>query len=758
MEKQDKNIMKILSGYLRYWPLFLLGVIVCVMGVLLYLRYWAVTEYKIASTILVKNNEEGQGSIQAEGIKGLGLLKSNYNVDDEIGIITSSGLLEKVIENRELNVNYYIEGSIKDVEIYGDDIPFKVLVDKTTADVLYDQPYFIKPVDENSFEIKLELEDGGFEEVFSFGDLVQTPFATFTVSKNPIITSDWSKEPWYFVIRDTDVLIEEMLNNLTVTRIYDDGELLELSFVSNDKNKGEDILSGIIETYVEEKIKYENELAETTIRMIDERIKVLSGEITGVEKSVEEFKTKNQITDVGSNASSFIEQANDYKRMITDYQTQINVMESLESYLSNGNTDSPIPGALSSSDPALVGIIGQYNETLLEKKQLAQSASSSNPMILNLERTLTELRNSILDNVRSAKNGLIIARRNIQANANKYDAQIAKVPGMERELLDISRQQSTKEALYLYLLQKREEEVLSLAAPVSSTRIVSLPKAGRFPVAPNKTALYLGGFLLGLFIPFSIIYAKEILSNKVTSVEELETLVSAPVLGEISKNSKKGLIDFSQESRTPTAELFQLLRFNLEYFNKIDKNQVVLVTSSIKGEGKTFIASNLAATLAFNGEKVAVLSFDLREPHLIENLMMDKRSPGITDFILNREYEVDDIVHKHKTIENLYVIPPGELVQYVGRLMISEKVGQLISHLRNEFDRIIIDTPPVGLISDAYALNKFIDSTLYVVRKDITEKDHLKILERIYRSNKLNNPLLLLNGTEIGNSYGYEVK
>ncbi|AYN66655.1 hypothetical protein D1013_04290 [Euzebyella marina] len=755
-EREEKNLGKIFFKYLKYWPWFSLGVVLCLLAVFLYLRYAAQTQFEVTSTILVKNKDQGQGAVENESIKSLGLIKNNYNVADEIGILSSSGLMEKVVNQMGLDVSFFIEGNIRDVEVYGDDVPLKILVDKTESKVIYDEPIYISIVDESNYEIKASLEGVDYNETHVFGDLVNAPFATFTINLKPEVEFEHSDKPLYFVLRNTDIVVNEFLESLSVNRVNETGDLLGLSFLSNNKVKGEDIVAGLIEAYVQEMIKHENELAENTIKMIDDRIKLLSGEISGVERTVEEFKTRNDLTNVSSNADVYIEQANDYKRMIADYQTQINVMESIEEYLSRGNSDTPIPGALSSNDPALVSIIEQYNQTLFEKKQLSQSASSSNPLILNMNRNLQELSSAILENVRSAKNGLIIAMRNLQSNANKYDAQIAKVPAMERQLLDISREQSTKEGLYLYLLRKREEEVLSLAAPVSSTRIVSLPKASMYPVAPNKTALYLGGFLLGLFLPFSIIYAKDILSNKVTNVEELEALVSAPVLGEISKNPKKGLIDFSQDSRTPTAELFQLLRFNLEYFNKTDKNQVVLVTSSIKGEGKTFIASNLAVTLAFNGEKVAVLSFDLREPQLIENLMMNKRSPGITDFILNREYEVDDIVQKHKTIENLYVIPPGESVQYVGRLMLSEKVGQLINHLRNEFDRIIIDTPPVGLISDAYALNKFIDSTLYIVRKDYTGKDHLKILERISHMKKLKNTMVVLNGTETLSAYGYQ--
>ena len=476
-----------------------------------------------------------------------------------------------------------------------------------------------------------------------------------------------------------------------------------------------------------------------------------------MEKSVEEFKTENDLTDVGSNADIYIEQANDYQKMIIDYQSQINVIESIESYMMEGNIDSPIPGALSTSDPSLINSIDRYNATLMEKKQLSQSASDSNPLIVKLNNTLSSLSQAILENVRSAKSRLTIAQRNLQANANKYQAQIAKVPSMERQLLDISRQQSTKEGLYLYLLQKREEEVLSLAAPVSSTRIVSLPKAGKNPVSPNKVALYLGGLLLGLFMPFSFIYVKDLLNNKIRSLDQLSSLTAAPILGEIARSEREEVIVATESNRSPTAELFRLLRFNLEYLKKSEKNTTLLVTSTVKGEGKTFIATNMAASLANAGEKVIVLSFDLRQPKLLQNLNL-RNTPGVTDFILKKEMSVNEIILPHPTINNLFLVGSGTEIPQIGNLMLSARIATLMEVLKNNFDRIIIDSAPIGSVSDAFALNSYIDSTIYVVRQDVTKKDHLETLTNIYQNRKLKNTMVLFNDTVSKDSYGYAEK
>ncbi|HDZ15025.1 MAG TPA: polysaccharide biosynthesis tyrosine autokinase, partial [Pricia sp.] len=726
------------------------------LAVFLYIRYFAETQYEIKSAILVKDENAGQGSLETASIKSLGLIKSSHNIEDQIGILKSPGLMEKVVSKRSLNINYYVEGNVRDVEIYGDETPVDVLVDETTSNVVYDQPIYIALLENDRYELRTSYNNTEYKKEYAFGDVISEPFGTFTVTRRLNSTYKSGRRPMYFVIRKTDEVIDKFLKNLSVELVNDAGGLLDLRFLSVTKKKGEAVLATLIETYVEEMIKYENELAENTIKMIDDRVKLLSGEISGVEKSVEEFKTQNDLTDVGSNANIYIEQANDYQNMIIDYQSQINVIQSIESYMMEGNTDSPIPGALSTSDPSLISSIDRYNATLMEKKQLSQSASSSNPLIVKLNKTLEDLRNAILENVRSAKSRLTIAQRNLQSNANKYQAQIAKVPAMERKLLDISRQQSTKEGLYLYLLQKREEEVLSMAAPVSSTRIVSLPKAGRWPVSPNKATLYLGGLLLGLFLPFSLIYAKDILNNKVTSVNQLSSLTSAPVLGEIARSGDNNIIVTTEKNRTPTAELFRLLRFNLEYLKKTESNKTLLVTSTVKGEGKTFIATNLGVSLATAGEKVIILSFDLRRPRLLQNLKISD-TPGITDFILNQEMSVNQLIKAHPTIANLFFVGSGTEVPQVGNLMLSARIATMMEVLQNNFDRIIIDSAPIGSVSDAFALNSYIDSTIYVARQDVTKKDHLQTLTNIHQNGKLKNTMVLFNDTVSKETYGYGV-
>lgn len=751
---EEKNIGDILKKYFKYWPLFALGIVACLTVVFLYIRYKAVTYYAIQSTIFIKETALGKSVNESESFNSLGLIKTSHSIEDEMGILRSSGMMEKVISKLKLNVAYYVEGNIRDVEIYGDDVPIEILVDETSKDLAFGLPIYINIISDDSYELKTGYEDETSKTTYRFGDLVSESFGTITVKKKNITVDQNNDKPLYFVIKNTDHLVLEFLGSLSVAPSNKVGNLLNIYFMSSIQQKGEAIVAGLIETYVEETIKYQNELAENTIKMIDDRLKNLSGEIEGVENTVETFKSKNVITDVASNANSYIGQANDYKNRISEYQSQINVLDFVENTFNSNQDDVALSTSIAMNDPVLSNMVNSYNQTLLEKKSISQSTPSNNPIVVNLDTTLNNLRSSILQNVRSTKNGLVIAQRNLQSNASKYDAQIAKVPSMERELLDISRQQSTKEGLFLYLLQKREEEILSMAAPVSSTRIISLPKASPYPVSPNKFSLYLGGLMLGLFLPFCVVFTKEMLNTKVNSLDELTKLTAAPVLGEIAKSKSNYKLVASERERTPTAELFRLLRFNLDYLKKREKNQTLMITSSIKGEGKTFVAANLAISLAAAGEKVVLLSFDLREPGLMKLFGLDEK-PGITDFIVKKGISLSEITQTYQDIENLSLIGSGIPMIEVGKLMLNERIEVLLTQLKKSYDRIIIDTAPIGKVSDGYALNPYLDSTIYVVRQGISKKEYLKALNTIYQHDKLRNTMVLLNDTSAGQSYGY---
>ena len=753
-EMEENTLATLLRKQLKYWPFYLMGIIISFAVVFMYLRYVAVPQYEVRGTILIKNTTGGQGIGDIDNFKDLGLIKTSQSLEDEIGILTSAGTMEEVVSSNSFNINYYVDGSIKDVEIYGEDVPIKVIIDETAENIAYGLPITISIINGQSYELSVTLEEEEQVTRHNFGDLVTLPYGTFTIVPKPEVTYNTISKPLFFKINNKDAVVNSFLGALSVVPANKTGTSLSLSFITNIKEKGEDVLSKLIETYISKTIKYENELAENTIKMIDERLEILTGEIEEVENTVVDIKTSNVMTDVSNNGEIFIQQSNDYKKRVTDYQTQLNVLEQIESNLSNSNLESTISASSALNDPNLMGLIDTYNETYLKKENLSQSAVESNPMLVNLNANLESLRNSILQNINSSKTSLSIAKGNLQSNANKYDAQIARVPGVQKQLSDISRDQGTKEGLYLYLLQKREEEILSLAVPVSSTRIVSLPKAGKSPISPNKKLMYLAGLLFGIFVPYSLLFAKEAMNTKIKSLDDLAVLNTVPVLGQISKSKENGIILPDNKKDASTLELFRLLRFNLDYLKKTEKNQTVMVTSTSKGEGKTFIAANLAVSLAAVGEKVALLSFDLRQPKLMRYFGLEE-TPGITDFVVKKGMEMQEVFQNYALVDNLTLVGSGPVSTQISAVLLNERIGKLMHDLKKNYDRIILDTAPIGLISDAFALNEYVDTTIYVVRKNVTKKEHLKGIADIRRNGKLNNCVVLLNDADLVESYGY---
>jgi len=753
----ENNFRSTLYKYVSHWKLFILCIITGILLAFLYIRYLAVNNYEIQGKILINNTNNGNGIRDNDNFSNIGLIKTSQSIDDEIGILSSNGIMENVITNNSFNIEYYHEGTIRDIEIYGKNVPIKVIADETSDNLKYNQPIYIKLLDSINYELRSVHNKEELVSKHAFGELIDLPYGTFTITSKLDSTNNDNQLPLYFKIKDKDDTTSGYLRNFNVVPANKTGSLLNLTYISTHSEKGEDILTKLIETYIDKTIKYENQLAENTIKMIDNRLNLLVGEIQDVEKSVVDFKTQNTVTDVSSNADEYIKQANDYKEKVANYQSQINILTQIEQTLLNTSIENSIGGGYSINDPSLTNQISKYNEILLERQRLSQSAVTSNPMLVSLDANLVNLRQSILQNVLSAKNGLSIAKGNLQANANRFDAQLARVPAMEKKLLDISRDKGTKEGLYLYLLQKREEEVLSLATPVSSTRIVSYPKAGKFPISPNKKILYLTGLLFGFVVPISLIFIKDSLNNKIVKASDITEVVTAPFLGEISENNDKQDFSTYESSSSPTVELFRLLSFNLDYLKKKENNQTILVTSTVKGEGKTYIASNLAVTMASNGNRVALLAFDLREPQLMSNFNLPN-SPGLADFIIKKGMDVSQIIQQHPTIDGLYLIGPGMTNTFVGRLLLNDRNDLLMEVLKKQFDKIIIDTPPIGLISDAFAINKYVDSTIYVVRKDVTKKEHLSKIESIYTNHKLNNTMVLLNHTPETESYGYSNK
>ena len=449
-----------------------------------------------------------------------------------------------------------------------------------------------------------------------------------------------------------------------------------------------------------------------------------------------------------------LQNAGEFNRQLSSVDIQRGVVASMESYVNKpGGQYEMVPSTLGLQDPTLSSLTEQYNTLQIERERILRTAEPGNPLVISINEQLAGLKSNISENLRNIKKGLNITRNNLQSNSSKFESQIRSAPSVERGLSERNREHGVKEGLYQYYLQKREETTLSVTATTPTSRVIDKPNYNSSPVSPKKSFIYMCAFILGFSIPAGAIFLKDFLNTKVQDVSDIEQISGVMILGELSHKENKDSLVISKSSRTTISELFRYIRTNLNYMTESSGNKVMLITSSMKGEGKTFFTINLGATLALVDKKVVLLEFDVRKPDLLKNLNLNS-SLGLTNYLKN-ECALDDIIIASPTQPNLYVIGCGSVPENPAELLMNPRISDLFQELREKFDYVIIDTSPVGAVADAFSLASYADASIYVVRYNYTDKVQLNILKDIFENNKLNNPMIVLNDAKADGFKGY---
>ncbi|WP_026880156.1 GumC family protein [Hymenobacter norwichensis] len=753
-QPETKDIKRIISQYTRYWYLFLLGAIISIAIAFLYLRYYAVPQYNVYSTLLIKDDKSGQSLTNADALNDLSSFKSTRNIDNETEVIKSKSLMRRVVSELGLATSYYTEGRVTDREVYGTAVPFK-LIPTLLKDNSAGNALTIYTKADNTFE----LEDSDGRATFKFGQIINKPYGSFTI----VATTPTVAEGAKIIVRfqNTQQIADYYSRAIGIQPINKNASILYLSLTDPIPEKAKDVVNKLMDVYNREAVEDKNLMATNTLKFLDERLQYITSDLSDVEKTVEKYKSSNNLTDVSTQASMYTEQASTYNTQLSEWAIQIEVLESIEKYLQKaGDQSSTVPSTLGIKDETLLGLIGQFNQLQLERERMLRTTQPGNPLVQNIAEQLVELRVKILENLRNIKRGLLITSNNLKSNVGQFQSKIRKVPGMERELLQINRQQSIKQTIYSYLLQKREETAISLAATASVARVLDPAMGGDYPISPNGQSIYLMAILLGLGIPFAGLYLASLLNNKVQFQQDVTAITDAPIIGEIAHNNSQDTVVVTQGNRSPIAEMFRLVRANLNFVTMGKNNLTMLVTSGRSGEGKTFFSINLAASLAITGKRVVLLDLDLRNPTIAKKLHFGE-GPGITDYLVSDMVTIEDIIRFPQEAPELSVISAGSLPPNPAELMMSAKFSHLLTELKASFDYIIIDTPPVGQVADAFTISSLIDYSIYLVRYNYTQKAWLTIVKNIYRDKMLAQLMLVLNdakevnGSNYGYGYGY---
>lgn len=763
-EDSSVDLIEILREYLGHWKLFILIISISLLvGVVVYLT--SSSKYSVASSVLLKEQKSANKSLS--GLEELGLVSTTNNVDNEISIFKSPDLMMQVVQSLELQTSYQIKSGFKNEDIYKDS-PYYVRLEDYSVQDFKDRISISLEKSGEGVEIEGTYAfSSGKDKILINGRLDTLP-GSFSLPDNlgrlyiaPSGTKKAIDGNQYFVsIVDAEAMAVSLLSNLSMVPSTQNSSVLELKMTIGNRTKGKDILRELVAKYNEDNVKENNKTAFNTSVFINERLKDIAVELGSVEKDVEDYKQSQGITDLSSETQLYMQQTGANEQRKLDIETQLNVVNMVESYIKKeGNKDKPIPN-IGITDPGLVDAITKYNSSLLEHQRLLVSTGESNPSRLRSEESLERMHSSISDAISNVKRAMSLSKKEIDLQNALTSSKIHSIPKQERGLLERARQQQIKENLYLFLLQKREETNITMASTSDKAKIIMAPRFER-KVAPSGKIILAVAFLVGFILTVIIVYVRGLLNVTVASRTELEKLSHVPVIGEISDNDEGKSIVVDKHETSSIAELFRSLRNNIRFtFNNDKSKKVIMVTSTVSGEGKTFISTNLSMSFALNNKKVLLLGLDIRNPQLAKTLDLPV-AKGITSYLNGDIEDWRDLILNYKHNENFSIIQAGIIPPNPNELLMNPLLGSLIDEAKEEFDYVILDTAPVGVISDTYLLRTYPDLTLYVVRESVTHKDSVEFINSQREQNRLHNMYLLLNGTSHKNDnyrYGYGQK
>jgi tyrosine-protein kinase Etk/Wzc len=757
-EENSVNLRDLLFKYSIHWKWFLLSILAFFALSKLYLRY-SIPIYKSSTTILIKDEKAGNIASELSAFQDIGLFSGPKNqIEDEIEILKSRKLIEKTVKEGDFNIKYILEGRIKSSDAYGTN-PIKLEFENKGARLYKtDTILHVDILSGNQFD--LFTQENNKVGRYTFGEKIYSKaFGYFKIQKHELLDEygermPFKKEKIIVSIANLESSTDDFKNRINVATLSKFTNVVEISITDQVSEKAEDFLDKLVEIYNREAIYDKNLISEKTAKFINERLVIITDELGSVEKEVETYKKKNKITDLPSEAELNLKTASDFKAEEISVGTQVKVVDLMIRYMETNADSDIIPANIIPSDNNSAQLIGEYNNLVVERDRILKSSTPQNPLVVRVNDKIKTLKSAINESLFRLKSSLAVKSSDVRNQGNVLGGKIAQIPKQEREFRNIFRQQQIKEELYLYLFKKREETAIALAGTAPNSKVVDEAYSSGVPVAPKRQLIYLVGFLLGLLIPFLIIYLKDLLDTKVKDKHDLDHL-GVPFIGDVPHSDSHNEI-IKSDSRTSSAEAIRIVRTNLEFIlnnTERDKARVIMLTSTLPAEGKTFIAVNLAATIAISGKKVLLVGMDVRNPRIDDYMTLP--SKGLTNFLSTTDAVIEDYIVSQNGYERFDVLPAGIIPPNPAELLMSVKLETMFEDLKSQYDYVVVDTAPVSLVTDTLLISKYADSFIYVVRANYLEKDMLKIPGSLYREEKLPSMCMLLNDTDVTKGYGY---
>ncbi|MBK5193980.1 MAG: polysaccharide biosynthesis tyrosine autokinase [Flavobacteriaceae bacterium] len=766
-KESDFDLKAEIFKYLAFWKWLLFGLLLGGLIAFLYNRYTIPKYLTEASLMILKDSENNLASALPSG--GGSILTFNDNsLDNQIVTLKSNRLVEKVVDDLNHNISYFIEGNVITMEAYKSG---PVLIQFITPDSIVNtasKTLFVTPKSDTDFNLVDESQ--AYEKIHEIGEIIELDGLKFSIVPRSGANSSFkNSKTVQIIIRPVDLVAREYISKLAIGPKGKAADILSLGIMQEESSKSEDFLNNLMYQFNADGVADKRQVALSTTEFIQDRLELITSELDSVEGGMADFKRENQFMDVTSGAQEFMSKSTEAEQQAFEIETQLMIIRSIEDLLNKRDDYQLLPASLGIQDGGISGLISTYNALVLERNAYLRTSTPQHPSVTTISAQLDSLRENLRDNIRSTVNSLNIQLGVLnqldRTSQNKFSA----FPGMEKGMRGIERQQQIKEQLYLFLLQRREEAAIAFAVTSPVSKVIDPSYTFPSPVDPKPWLILVGGFLIGLILPLLILFVRFMLDTKVHHKGDLVPLTKhVPFLGEIPKITGEINEIIQLNDRSPLAESFRILRTNLAYLMKAKKEnrgEIIFVTSTIKGEGKTFVSFNLARTLATTRKKVLLVGADIRNPKLHRYTNAPLEGKGLSDYLYDLEIQPLNIITTSQDREiQVDMVLSGSIPPNPAELFMNDRMENLLKEFTQSYDFIIVDTAPTMIVTDTLLISPLADTTLYVVRAGYTEKKLLDFPKDLKQQGRLKGLAVILNdvdyskfsyGAKYGYSYGY---
>lgn len=746
---------------LMYWPWITGCVLAALVGAFFYLKTQTPL-YTVSSSVLIKNENSKPGNSGAS-LADLGFVTSStQNFDNELEILRSRTLLKKVVTSLDLYIDYTLPGSFRPTELYKQS-PVKVWITPEEADRLGSAKVDLHFKQNQLYEVTITHNAQEWKKVIEkLPAVFSTPAGVFTFSADSLQPASHVPELIQAKITSPNWVAASFRGRLNVAATNKTTTIAQLTLTDSQVARGTDFLNKLVELYNEEGNNDKNEVAAKTAEFIDERINIINHELGTTESELASFKQRAGVVDIASDASQAAGEQANYERAYAENEVQLSLMNHLKNHiLSTENQYEVIPANIGLTNGDLNTVVERYNEMLIERKRLLRTSHEDNPAVQSLNASIEVMRNSVMAAIQTAEKGLQINRQALKTQTRKFAGKVSDAPVQEKEYLSMSRQQEIQANLYLMLLQKREENNITLASTANNARVIDEPLAGG-QVSPQSSQIYMMALVLGLGFPVGILFLWGLLQFKIKTRADVERITKLPIIGDIplTEEAKNNAIVVQENRNELMEEIFRSVRTNVQYMLS-EGQKVILFTSTTSGEGKSFSAGNLACSFAFMGKKIVIVGLDIRKPGLNKVFQLSHKGVGISQYLADPDHsDLLSLCQKSTVSDNLYILPGGSIPPNPTELVARKALDQAINILKEHFDYIILDTAPIGMVTDTQLIARVADLSVYVCRSSYTAKSEFKLINALKEEGKLPHPCILLNGIDMnqrenGSYYGY---